>query len=116
MNNELRDMTKAFQESDKRRKNAEAALSEAQSRITEDTSRIQELSSQNDKMKVGRIKKEESQGWKGKRGVGICVGEGDDEGGRRENERGRKMEDRMKGKGRECYYINLVDPLASVSN
>ena len=45
-------MTKAFQESDKRRKNAEAALSEAQSRITEDTSRIQELSSQNDKMKV----------------------------------------------------------------
>ncbi len=52
LSNELKDMTRAFQESDKRRKNAEAALSEAQSRITEDTSRIQELSSQNDKMKV----------------------------------------------------------------
>ena len=64
LNNELRDMTKAFQESDKRRKNAEAALSEAQSRITEDTSRIQELSTQNDKMKVGGRRREESEGWK----------------------------------------------------
>jgi predicted nucleic acid-binding Zn-ribbon protein len=49
---ELKDMTSAYQESEKRRKNAESALSEAQSRITEDTSRIQELTSQNDKMKV----------------------------------------------------------------
>lgn len=52
MSAELKDMTIAFQESDKRRKNAESALSEAQSRIGEDTSRIQELSSQNEKMKV----------------------------------------------------------------
>ena len=49
---DLKDMTTSFQESDKRRKNAEAALSEAQSRIGEDTSRIQELTSQNEKQKV----------------------------------------------------------------
>ena len=49
---ELKDLTHAYQESDKRRKNAESALSEAQSRISEDTSRTQELSSQNDRMKV----------------------------------------------------------------
>ena len=66
LNNELKDMTKAFQESDKRRKNAEAALSEAQSRITEDTSRIQELSSQNDKMKVReRACEGGNRGWEG---------------------------------------------------
>lgn len=50
---ELRDMTTAYQESDKRRKNAEAGLSEAQAHITEDTGRLQDLSSQNDRMKVG---------------------------------------------------------------
>ena len=49
---EVRDLTTAFSESDKRRKNAEAQLSEAQGRITEDVGKIQELTSQNDKMKV----------------------------------------------------------------
>ena len=49
---ELKETTIAYQESEKRRKNAESALSEAQSRISEDTSRIQELASQNNKMKV----------------------------------------------------------------
>ena len=49
---DLKDTTVLYQETDKRRKAAEAALSEAQSRIGEDTSRIQELTSQNDKMKV----------------------------------------------------------------
>ena len=49
---ELRDRTTAFQESDKRRKNAEAGLSEAQSRITEDSTRLQDLTSQNERMKV----------------------------------------------------------------
>ena len=49
---DLKDMTSSFQESDKRRKNAESALSEAQSRISEDTSCLQELGSLNDKMKV----------------------------------------------------------------
>ena len=52
---DLKDVTTAYQESEKRRKNAESALSEAQSRISEDTSRLQELSSQNDKMKVRPI-------------------------------------------------------------
>lgn len=52
LSTDLKDMTTAFQESDKRRKNAESALSEAQSRIGEDTSRIQDLNSQNNKMKV----------------------------------------------------------------
>jgi len=52
MKAELKDMAHAYQESDKRRKNAESALSEAQSRISDDTSRIQELSSQNDRIKV----------------------------------------------------------------
>ena len=49
---DLKDMTTSYQESEKRRKNTESALSEAQSRISEDTSRLQDLSSQNDRMKV----------------------------------------------------------------
>ena len=52
MEQDLHEMTTAYQESDKRRKNTESALSEAQSRITEDTSKIQELSSQNTRMSV----------------------------------------------------------------
>jgi len=52
LRSDLRDMTTAYQESEKRRKNAESALSEAQSRIGEDTSRIQDLTSQTEKMKV----------------------------------------------------------------
>ena len=49
---DLRDMTNAHQESEKRRKNAEAQLSEAQARVTEDTAKLQELNAQNDRMKV----------------------------------------------------------------
>lgn len=52
LTSELKDVSTAYQESEKRRKNAESALSEAQSRISEDTSRIQDFTSQSDKMKV----------------------------------------------------------------
>ena len=45
-------MHAAFSETDKRRKNVEAQFTEAQAHITDDTAKIQELSSQNDRMKV----------------------------------------------------------------
>ena len=49
---DLRDLRAAFAEGDKRRKTAEAQLSESQAKNTEDTGKIQDIASQNDKLKV----------------------------------------------------------------
>ena len=51
---DLRDLRAAFAEGDKRRKTAEAQLSESQAKNTEDTAKIQDITSQNDKLKVWR--------------------------------------------------------------
>lgn len=52
LSSDLKDTASSLAESEKRRRNVEAQLSEAQSHISEDTAKIQELSSQNDRMKV----------------------------------------------------------------
>ena len=49
---DLKDLQAAFSETDKRRKNVEAQFTEAQAHITEDSAKLQDLSAQNDKMKV----------------------------------------------------------------
>ena len=49
---DLKDANAAHAESEKRRRGVEAQLSESQSRIAEDTAKIQDLTSQNDRMKV----------------------------------------------------------------
>lgn len=49
---DLKDSNAALAESEKRRRGVEAQLSESQSRIAEDTAKIQDLTSQNDRMKV----------------------------------------------------------------
>lgn len=49
---EVKEIHAAFTEGDKRRKMAEAALSESQAKNTDDTAKIQDLSSHNDKLKV----------------------------------------------------------------
>ena len=49
---DLRDLRAAYAEGDKRRKTAEAQLTESQAKNTDDTAKIQDLTAQNDKMKV----------------------------------------------------------------
>ena len=49
---EVKEIRAAFGEGDKRRKMAEAALSESQAKNTDDTAKIQDLSAHNDKLKV----------------------------------------------------------------
>ena len=49
---DLRDLRVAFAENDKRRKTAEAQLSESQAKNTEDTGKMQDIVAQNDKQKV----------------------------------------------------------------
>ena len=49
---DLRDIRAAYAEGDKRRKTAEAQLSESQAKNTEDTGKIQDITAQNDKLKV----------------------------------------------------------------
>ena len=51
---DLRDLRAAFAEGDKRRKTAEAQLSESQAKNTDDAAKIQDITSQNDKLKVWR--------------------------------------------------------------
>ena len=52
---DLKDANAALAESEKRRRGVEAQMSEAQSRIAEDTARLQDLTSQNDRMKVSSV-------------------------------------------------------------
>ena len=53
---EVKDLTTIYNESDKRRKQAESQLSEAQSRIAEDNAKLQELTKDNERLKVcGRV-------------------------------------------------------------
>ena len=52
---EIRDLKSAHAESEKRRKAAEAQLSETQAKSSDDVAKIQELSVQNDKHKVGTV-------------------------------------------------------------
>lgn len=52
---DLKDTASSLAESEKRRRAVESQLSEAQSHVAEDTAKIQELTSQNDKMKVQRV-------------------------------------------------------------
>ena len=49
---DLREIRAAFGEGDKRRKTAEAQLSESQAKNTEDTAKIQDIVAQNDKLRV----------------------------------------------------------------
>ena len=49
---DLRELQSTFTESEKRRKSAEAQLSESQAKNSDNSAKIQELSSQNDKLKV----------------------------------------------------------------
>ena len=49
---EVKDLTATYNESDKRRKQAEAQLSEALSHIAEDNAKLQELGKENDRLKV----------------------------------------------------------------
>ncbi|CAI8034560.1 Myosin-10 [Geodia barretti] len=49
---DLRDLRAAFAEGDKRRKTAEAQLSESQAKNTDDAAKIQDITSQNDKLKA----------------------------------------------------------------
>ena len=49
---DLREIRSAYAEGDKRRKTAEAQLSESQAKNTDDTAKIQDISAQNDKLRV----------------------------------------------------------------
>ena len=49
---DIRDLRAAFTEGDKRRKTAEAQLSELQAKNNEDVGKMQDMASQNDKQKV----------------------------------------------------------------